>query len=331
MNRRLLVVEPDAAGRAMLDRVLTAAGYTAEDFESARHARVLLDDGAFDLAVVDQLAGAGAPLEEVRLLRTRYPRLPLVVTGTMLSVAALLELLRLGVAEALPKPFTPGELRDAVSRALLRASPGHGESLDYAAAIRAAREGLASGDVGSAARALARAWGLNPLDADVLSLEALRAEFEGRDDDASRGYRAALALRHDEDADGPDPHEGLARLAAYGRARPVPALDARFGQAPLWIVADAPGELARPAPPGTEGPTIVVLALALTGASEVAMHLRENGARAFALCPTDLRPEHLGPLLARLGPGPLVAVNGAAVDLAGLDESRAAATGRRGP
>ena len=121
MSRRIVVIEPDASGRALLHRVLAAAGYVVEAFASMGEARLLLDDGAFDLGLVDQLAGDGAPLAEVRLLRARYPRLPLLVTGTMLSAPALLELLSLDVAEALPKPFAPPELRDAVARALRRA------------------------------------------------------------------------------------------------------------------------------------------------------------------------------------------------------------------
>ena len=50
-----------------------------------------------------------------------------------------------------------------------------------------------------------------------MALRALLAELEGHDTNADRGYRAALALRQDEDGTPPDPFEGLARLAAYGR------------------------------------------------------------------------------------------------------------------
>ena len=214
MSRRLMVVEPDPSSRALLDRVLTATGYAVEDFESSLHARLVLDDDAFDLAVIDELAGDGAALDEVRFLRATYPRLPLVVMGTLLTAPVLLELLRLGGCEALPKPFTPAELRDAVSRALVRSSPRRDDALDYAAALAAARRDLAEGRTDSAARALARAWSRAPLDAEVMAYEALRAELEGRDEDAARAYRATLALRHEESSDGPDPYEGLARLAA---------------------------------------------------------------------------------------------------------------------
>lgn len=338
MSRRLLVAEPDPSGRAMLDRVLTAAGYTAEEFASVHDARILLDDGVFDLAVVDEFAGADAVLGEVRFLRTHYPRLPVVVMGTMLNASVLLSLVRMGVADALPKPFTPEELRGAVARSLIHSAPGRAEALDYGAAVAAALDGLAAGDLARAGRALSRAYAHAPLDAEVASLQALRAELGGDDEGAARGYRAALALRHDEGDECPDPHEGLARLAAYGAARPVAALSPRFRGAPLWIVTDPARELPGAAPDGV-GEAVVVLSLALgAAATSTVPHLRERGDRAFALLPTDLRPEQAGPLLARLGGGPLVthpSGPGVELDLARLalarDEARSGDSARPTP
>ena len=339
MSRRLLVAEPDPAGRAMLDRVLTAAGYTAEEFASVHDARILLDDEVFDLAVVDEFAGADAVLGEVRFLRAHYPRLPVVVMGTMLNAPVLLTLVRLGVADALPKPFTPEELRGAVARALIHSAPGRSEALDYGAAVADALDGLSTGDLARAGRALSRAYAHAPLDAEVTALQALRAELAGDDEVAARAYRAALALRHDEGDEAPDPHEGLARLDAYGAARPVSALSPRFRGAPLWIVTDPARELTGPPPDGV-GEAVVVLSLSLGAASSASAvpHLRERSDRAFALLPTDLRPEQAGPLLAGLGDGALVAHPsgpGVELDLARLavarDEARSGGSARPVP
>jgi len=314
VKRWVLLVEPDASTRALADRALTAAGYTVEDFASVHDARILLDDGAFEAAVVDELAGGQRMFEEVRALRDGWPRVPVVVTGAMLTAPALVSLLRLDVADALPKPFTPNELRDAVARAVARAAPGHPEALDYAAA----RRDLAAGAPARAALALQRAARCLALDAEVTALEALRAELEGRDADAARGYRASLALRDDEGSEGPDPHEGLARLAAYRGARPVEALDPRFDGAPLWLVSDPARELTEGPPAGVAGPFITVCAVAL--ADDGACHLRADGDRAFALVPCALSAAARA--LASLGAGPLVATEGADVDLARVAEAR---------
>src|SRR4051812_28015686 len=119
----------------MLERVLTAAGYTVEAFQTIEHARIVLDDGAFDAAVVDEFAGGAIPLEEVRALREQYPRVPVVVTGSLLDRRGLQTLVRAGAADVVFKPFTPDEIRDAVARALARARPRFDDAREYAAAI----------------------------------------------------------------------------------------------------------------------------------------------------------------------------------------------------
>lgn len=301
MSRRVLIAEPDAPGRAMMDRVLCAEGWAVESASSVHEAEALLDAGAIELAIVDERSGSGGVLDEARWMRRRYPLLPIVVTGVLLSPRVLVELLRLGVADALFKPFSPAELREAATRAIGARAPRREEALEYAAAVAAAREAIASGAPGEAIPALTRAQAAAPLDAEVTALWALLAELDGRDADADRGYRASLALREDEDTAPPDPHEGLARLAAYRGARPITAIAARG--APRWIVAEPAAELA--GPPPIEG-AIVITAIGL-GAAGGAVFWREGAGRAFALIAGAMREESVAPVLARLGDGPIVA------------------------
>jgi hypothetical protein len=188
---------------------------------------------------------------------------------------------------------------------LARTVSVHVEALDYAAAIDSARRRLATGDPAGAARSLVRAYAHAPLDADVFALESLRAEVEGRDADAARGYRATLALRHEESAEPPDPHDGLARLASFGDARPVATLSDAFRAAPVRIVVDPVRELAAQTTVGATAPLITVFALAIADGTHGAVYLRASGVRAFATITTDLRAERAAPLLAAIGGGPL--------------------------
>lgn len=308
MTRRVLLLEPDATSRALVTRALTTAGYAPEAYASSREAEAQIEQGAYELCLVDELAGGGAALDEARRLRARYPRLPLVVTGTMLTAPVLRALLRLGVRDALPKPFTPDELRDAASHAVATSAPWRERSLDHAAAVHAAREALAEGRLDAAGRALARAWSAAPMDPEVMTLEALRAELDGRDHDALRGYRAALALEPDLAFEPPSPHEALARLAMYGAARPVASLDPRWRTAPLRLVADV-----REVAPARGGVAVLALSIA---ASPGRAHLREGPDGAFVLLPCDPRAERVAPMLAALGLDVARAVLDASADAA---------------
>lgn len=323
MTRRLLVVEPDAATRGLMNRVLRAAGYAVEEFASVHHARLLLDDQAFDLAIVDEFGAGATPLGEVRFLREWYPRVPVIASGTILSQANLIELIRVDVGDVLLKPFTPAELRDAVSRTLARAMPSGLESMEFVAAVTAARRAIARGRPDEAARPLVRAYASAPLDPEVVALEALRAEVEGRDEDAVRFYRAALAVRHEESSEGPDPHDGLTRLAMYAGARPVATLRSAFAQAEQWIVEQPSRAPAAPSGDGGGSPHVIVLAIALAIDEPGTVYFRESEQRAFALLTTDLRALRAAPLLAQIGGGRIVAVGGAVgVDVDRLATSR---------
>ncbi len=306
MSPRVLVIEPDPAGRALMERALATGGFAPETAASIHDAGACLDAGTIEIAIVDELAGGLGLLDEVRWLRARYPSLPVVVTGTRLAPRTLEELLRLGAAEALRKPFTPAELREAAARAVTRAGALHAEALEYAAALGIARAELAAGRTAAAATALGRAQAASPLDAEAMALRALLAELEGRDADADRGYRAAIALRQDEDAAPPDPFEGLARLAAYGGARPTTCLPDHRKSQGIWVVTDPVREL-REGPPGGAAPGIVLLSLGLATGGPGALFFRDGpGARAFALMAGATREGAVAAASALIGAGRLL-------------------------
>jgi DNA-binding response OmpR family regulator len=334
VSRRLLLIEPDASGRAMMDRVLAAEGFAVDTAASAAEARPLLDAGQFDLVVCDELAGSRTALEEVRRLRRKYPTVPLIVTGALLSRRVMQELLRLRVADALAKPFTPGELRDAVARAVEQKTAGHAEALEYDVSITDARRAIALGLVRRARAPLARAQAMSPLDSEILALWALLAELDGQDEEADRGYRAALALRDEEACPPPDPHEGLIRVAAYAGARPAPALRPDRAGQPLWLITDPATELRSGAPPPAEGPLVVVTGLGLStegpaaaGPGPCTFFRDGDGPRGFAVLAGAMRAEAIAAALAALaapGTGPLVAAEPtrARLDLARIDALR---------
>lgn len=321
MSRRVVIVEPDAAGRTIMDRVLTAERYAVDAVASASEARALLGAGPpVELIVMDEMSERGALLEDVRALRREQPAIPVIVTGTLLVPRVLRELLRLRVEDALAKPFTPDDLREAVRRVLEQKTARRDEALELAAAVDAVRRAIVEGRLEDALPALRRAHATAPLDAEVMALLALTAELAGADDDADHGYRAALALRREEDTPAPDPHDGLARLAAYADARPTATLRPERAGAPVWVVTDPVAELGGPCPAG-DAPCIALLALGVTADGPGAIYFRDgDGPRAFALMAGAARVESIEQAIVRLGGGRVVAaeLTRATIDVARL-------------
>jgi DNA-binding response OmpR family regulator len=286
MSRRVLVIESDPRVRAMMVRVLALAGFAPTATDTVEAGERAADEKDLELVIVDEHPTHGGALEGVRAMRATHPRLPIVLTGSLLSSRTLIELIRLRVDDVVQKPFTPAELSAAVRRVLERASDQHELAVEFSSAIAAVVRAIGRGQLDRARIALERAR-VSPLDGEAMGLAALVAELAGEDDDADRGYRAAIALRDDEGDGGCDPHEGLARLAAYGGARPVPRLDLAPSSFAYLLVSDPCHQLAQ-LPPPPEGKTLVVVIALGLATTEPALYVRRSPTSAFIVAPGPL-------------------------------------------
>lgn len=291
MNRRVLVIEPDATIRLMVDYALSAAGFAPIGTPTVESARALLDGQPIEAALVEMRATNAEGTDGVRALRADYPELPLVVTGTLLTPRVMQELIRARVDDVVPKPFTPREIVGALERVLRNARTRHNGALEYASAMTNARRALVEGRLRDAEAPLARARAVSPLDAEAMALLGLLRELEGHDRDADRAYRAALSLRDERVTDDVSPIEGLARLEAYAGARTVPSFE-HHGRQTIWFVSDAESELAL-GPAGEKKPDVVVFTLGLIASETGAMYARIAADKQAFLIATSAPSERL--------------------------------------
>jgi len=291
MNRRVLVIEPDATLRRMLEYALSAAGFAPTGTPTVEASRALLDGQPIDAAVLELRATNSDGTDGVRALRADYPELPLVVTGTLLTPRVMQDLIRARVDDVVPKPFTPREIVSAVERVLRNARTRHNGAMEYAAAMANARRAIVEGRLKDAEAPLARARAVSPLDSEALALLGLVQELEGHDRDADRAYRAALALQEERVTEDVSPAEGLARLRAYAGARAVPTFE-HHGRHTLWFVSDATNELLL-GPVGEKKPDVVVFTLGLVPVETGAMYARIAADKQAFLIATSAASERL--------------------------------------
>jgi CheY-like chemotaxis protein len=291
MNRRVLVIEPDAAIRRMLEYALSAAGFAPTSTSTVEASRALLDGMPMDAVVLEMRATNSEGTDGVRALRADYPELPLVVTGTLLTPRVMQELIRARVDDVVPKPFTPREIVSAVERVLRNARTRHNGALEYAAAMANARRSIVEGRLRDAEAPLARARAVSPLDGEAMALFGLVCELEGHDRDADRAYRAALALQEERVTEDVLPSEGLARLRAYAGARAVPTFEHQ-GRHTLWFVSDAVNELAL-GPVGKGKPDVIVFALGLVAVETGTLYARVGADKQAFLIATSATSERL--------------------------------------
>ncbi len=107
---RVLVIEDDPDGRAVLAQGLTECGHEAVCAPDIHTGLPLAEDGGFDALVVDRMLPDGDGLNIVRTLRARDVRTPAVFLTALNEVDDRIEGLRAGGDDYIAKPFSFLEL-----------------------------------------------------------------------------------------------------------------------------------------------------------------------------------------------------------------------------
>lgn len=110
----MLLVEDDRALRSLVASVLRIDGFVVHETRSLVAARLELDEGDVDLAVVDVSLPGASGLELARQLRERSPDLPIVLV-TAFPDGAIRRAARRLRSALLDKPFALAELRRLAS------------------------------------------------------------------------------------------------------------------------------------------------------------------------------------------------------------------------
>jgi CheY-like chemotaxis protein len=124
-GQTVLLVEDDAAVRAVARRILERSGYRVLAADSGREALRLVDEGACpDLVLTDSIMPQMSGREVVEQLRARWPRLPVVFMSGHSREAVVMHGVLAADSVFLEKPYTSDQLMRALERArqLVRAN-----------------------------------------------------------------------------------------------------------------------------------------------------------------------------------------------------------------
>src|SRR5512136_1060608 len=112
---KALVVDDELSICKGSEKILAREGYEVKYALSGREALSLLAQEPFDLLFTDLKMAEMSGMELLETLRIRYPDIvPVVITGYA-TVPSVVESMKLGAYDFLPKPFTPDEMA-AVAR-----------------------------------------------------------------------------------------------------------------------------------------------------------------------------------------------------------------------
>jgi two-component system response regulator FlrC len=111
---RILLVDDDDEMRSFLRRALGIHGYPVVDQSSAAQVVATLDAETFDAVILDKEMPGVNGLDLLRALRDRHPELPVIFVTAFGGPRLGEEVLRMGAARYLEKPFRVGDLLEAL-------------------------------------------------------------------------------------------------------------------------------------------------------------------------------------------------------------------------
>lgn len=117
--RTVLIVDDEAAIRRAVQGVLQDDGFLTIQVESGEDALRVVAERQPDLVLLDIWMSGLDGIETLRILRERWPQLPVVMMSGHASIATAIEATRIGAADFIEKPIDLDRLLAAV-RAVLR-------------------------------------------------------------------------------------------------------------------------------------------------------------------------------------------------------------------
>ena len=137
INATILVVEDDRDLREALADTLELAGCTVLQADSGEAAVDVLSKDIADMVISDVNMGGMDGLMLLKLLRQRYPQLPVLLITAYGSISASVDAMRSGAVDYLVKPFRPDLLLQTVARYVGHAgSDSRDEPVAYSVAAK---------------------------------------------------------------------------------------------------------------------------------------------------------------------------------------------------
>ena len=115
---RILVVDDELGICRSCVKILSKDGHQVEFALNGYDALKMMKSSPFDLIITDLKMSSMGGMEVLRRVQESYPDSVVIVITGYASVSSAVEVMKLGAYDYLPKPFTPGELRSVVHRAL---------------------------------------------------------------------------------------------------------------------------------------------------------------------------------------------------------------------
>ena len=120
MNARILVVDDEEIVIRSCVRILGESGYQVEAAQSGAEALRKVEEGRYDVMILDIMMPKMDGLEVLQRVKETHPDVDIIMVTGLSQIETAVRCMKLGAYDYLPKPFDPDELKLVVARALER-------------------------------------------------------------------------------------------------------------------------------------------------------------------------------------------------------------------
>jgi DNA-binding NtrC family response regulator len=113
----VLIVDDELNICASCEKILNRKGFKTFSSLNGREAMRIIESEDIDILVTDLKMAEMAGMEVLDQIRKRYPEIVSVVITGYASIASVVETMKIGAFDYLPKPFTPEEFLNLIERA----------------------------------------------------------------------------------------------------------------------------------------------------------------------------------------------------------------------
>ena len=190
-DAKILVADDEKSIRLTIKQALSTQGYEVNVAVDGSTALEQLQESPADLLLLDiQMPGMDG-IEVLQKAMEQQPSLKVIMVSAHGSIDNAVDAMKLGAVDYLQKPFTPGELREAVERVLNR-EPMPAD--DYDDRIQEGQALAKEGKYEDAIAIAKQCIGSHPENAAGFNLLGELLEVSGDQAEALKNYRVALDL-----------------------------------------------------------------------------------------------------------------------------------------
>jgi DNA-binding response OmpR family regulator len=114
---KVLVVDDEKTVCQSVEKILGRKGHQVDQALTVENALKMIEaQSEYDLIIADLMMPQVSGMELLKIVKERWPKMPVLMVTGYASIASAVEATRLGAVNYLPKPFTPDELATAVDK-----------------------------------------------------------------------------------------------------------------------------------------------------------------------------------------------------------------------